>query len=137
MPWLCFLDDVARCGFVRLQAIPLIETRNLEALADPRLGRKYPPEGLLLLAEVAKACVHPIGDGRPDMAEVARRLAEVQDSLQRTSLRQAGRVGSEIQSEGGDVHTPIPLMVVGSGSSSHSYDSRAVYEPMSGIMSGR
>lgn len=111
-------------------ATPAICSGDHSKLADPRMRNEYPPEALLMMAEVAKMCVNPSGQDRPEMAEVARRLAEIQDAVLRTN---PGRLIKKVVPTGSE----IALVVLGSTSSTHSYDSRMGYEPMSQIVTGR
>ena len=101
----------------------------MSAIADPCMGG-YPDVALAVMAEVARRCVHNSSAGRPEMAEVARRLAEVKDEM-----RSSGP--SEGDTEISEDHIAIPIAALGAHSATQSYDSRAVYEPMSAIMSGR
>lgn len=112
-----------------------IETHDHSAIADPRMEGKYSEDALIMMAEVARMCLHPVGAARPEMAEVARRLSEIQDTL----FRQNSGAFSQVDSMGSrDSRHQVPLVLLGLDSSQAlSYDSRVQYEPMSVIIDGR
>ena len=70
------------------QARPILRDKDqLEELADPRLGGKYPKEDFVRVCTIAAACVAPEASQRPTMGEVVQslkmvqRVKEYQDSM--------------------------------------------------------
>ena len=70
------------------QARPILRDKDqLEELADPRLGGKYPKEDFIRVCTIAAACVAPEASQRPTMGEVVQslkmvqRVKEYQDSM--------------------------------------------------------
>lgn len=73
---------------------PILRDKDqLEGLADPRLGGKYPKEDFLRVCTIAAACVAPEASQRPTMGEVVQslkmvqRLTEYQDTIPNPSSR--------------------------------------------------
>ncbi|XWS46546.1 hypothetical protein CRYUN_Cryun14cG0077100 [Craigia yunnanensis] len=69
-------------------ARPILRDKDqLEELADPRLGGKYPKEDFVRVCTIAAACVAPEASQRPTMGEVVQslkmvqRVTEYQDSV--------------------------------------------------------
>ncbi|PNY15829.1 receptor-like serine/threonine-protein kinase ALE2-like protein [Trifolium pratense] len=70
----------------------LRDKEQLEELADPRLGGRYPKENFVRVCTIAAACVEPEASQRPTMGEVVQSLKMVQritenhDPALRTSI---------------------------------------------------
>ena len=59
-------------------AIPIIATKDIQAVLDPRLEGDYDANSLLKVAEIATACTSPRSIERPTMTDV---VAELKDCL--------------------------------------------------------
>uniref|UniRef100_A0A6M2ECM0 Protein kinase domain-containing protein n=1 Tax=Populus davidiana TaxID=266767 RepID=A0A6M2ECM0_9ROSI len=75
-------------------ARPILRDKDqLEELADPRLGRKYPKEDFVRVCTIAAACVSSEASQRPTMGEVVQslkmvqRVMEYQDSMSTSNAR--------------------------------------------------
>ncbi|CAI5506975.1 unnamed protein product [Closterium sp. Naga37s-1] len=66
-------------------ATPKIAAGKVESILDPRLTGAYPRQALNMLAAVTAMCVRRLGRDRPEMAEVATRLAEIKYFLKPSS----------------------------------------------------
>ena len=59
-------------------ASPIIATRDIQAVLDPRLEGDYDANSLLKVAEIALACTSPRSIERPTMTDI---VAELKDCL--------------------------------------------------------
>ncbi|GJP56236.1 hypothetical protein CLOM_g15314 [Closterium sp. NIES-68] len=66
-------------------ATPKIAAGKVESILDPRLTGAYPRQALNMMAAVTAMCVRRLGRDRPEMAEVATRLAEIKYFLKPSS----------------------------------------------------
>lgn len=125
--------------------LPLIESDDIESLVDPSLRGTYSEEVMRTLANVTELCLQKNAKDRPDMAEVAWRLAEIRSKLMPTNdvqsfeslmeLSSGGRTvgGDETTSESivlgmyteMDIMRP-PTAINGTGSGSYMLDEAAL-----------
>ncbi|KAG9455997.1 hypothetical protein H6P81_000505 [Aristolochia fimbriata] len=81
--------DCSKPGLLQW-ARPLMESRNIEELADPRLEGKYDKNQLKRLVTIASYCVRQSSMWRPSMVEVLQNITEGCDSKIMGSCRLAG-----------------------------------------------
>ncbi|CAI5484428.1 unnamed protein product [Closterium sp. Yama58-4] len=62
-------------------AAPLVASKALDELADPKMGGEFEPAVLLRALEIALLCVRPSSKQRPDMGAVVRGLAELREQI--------------------------------------------------------
>ncbi|OIW10622.1 hypothetical protein TanjilG_15994 [Lupinus angustifolius] len=67
------VDSDSRQSLV-VWAKPLLETKNVKEIADPRLGEEYDPTEMNLVMVAASMCVHHLSSMRPYMDHVVKLL---------------------------------------------------------------
>ncbi|CAM6107409.1 unnamed protein product [Calypogeia fissa] len=67
----------AETGIILVEQIRKLVTRNnIEALADPALQGAYTRESMWRMADIALACINPVGVNRPHFTQVVNDINE-------------------------------------------------------------
>ena len=84
-----------------VQASPRIKIVQLDAVVDPLLEGRYPPDSMCAMAKVAVECVEQLSIDRPNMTEVANRLGALMTMQDQLARGQSSSVdqGSSVMSD--------------------------------------
>ena len=96
-----------------MQVSPRIKIAQLDAVVDPLLEGRYPPDSMCAMAKVAVECVEQLSIDRPNMTEVANRLGALMTTQDQLVQGQQSSVdeGSSVMLD----HILFPSEASGSG----------------------